>query len=117
MTTCGPRVMWTANRMINTTVAINSMKTPAVLIVAINLTPNALTRVVNRISTAARTTALVATSYLPVPSPTNWKKDGTCGSVNREASATGEMHTMEAMNIIQPASQPRCGLPTLLDQL
>ncbi|CAL9386086.1 hypothetical protein SUDANB108_01161 [Streptomyces sp. enrichment culture] len=62
--------------------AINSMNTPAVLIRAISLTPKAFTRVVNRMSTAARTTALVATSYVPVPSPTNWKNDEICGSVN-----------------------------------
>ncbi len=74
--------MWTANRTISTTVAINSMNTPAVLIVAINLTPKAFTRVVNRINTAARMTALVATSYLPVPSPTNWNVSEICGSVS-----------------------------------
>lgn len=82
MTTCGPRVMCTANRTIRTTVAISSMNTPAVLIVAISLTPKAFTSVVNRISTAARTTALVATSYLPVPSPTNWNASDICGSVS-----------------------------------
>ncbi len=82
MTTCGPRVMWTANRTISTTVAINSMNTPAVLILAINLTPKAFTKVVKRINTAARMTALVATSYVPVPSPTIWKADEICGSVN-----------------------------------
>jgi hypothetical protein len=52
------------------------------LIVAINSTPKALTRVVNRINTAARITALVATSYVPVPSPTNWKNDEICGRVS-----------------------------------
>lgn len=62
--------------------AISSMKTPALLMVAISFTPKAFTRVVKRMSTVARTTALVATSYFPVPSPTNWKKEEICGSVS-----------------------------------
>lgn len=52
------------------------------LMVAISFTPKALTSVVKRISTAARATALVATSYGPMPSPMNWKDDEICGSVS-----------------------------------
>jgi hypothetical protein len=74
--------MCTANSTMSTTVAISSMKTPAVLILAISFTPRAFTRVVNRTSTEASSTALVATSYVPVPSPTNWKKDEICGRVS-----------------------------------
>lgn len=62
--------------------ATSSMKTPAVLIVAISLTPKAFTTVVNRINTVARITALVATSYFPVPSPTIWNTSEICGNVS-----------------------------------
>jgi hypothetical protein len=42
--------------------AISSIKTPALLIIAINRTPSALTVVVNRIKAVPRITALVAIS-------------------------------------------------------
>ena len=42
--------------------AISSMNTPALLIMAINRTPSALTTVVNTISTVPSITALVAKS-------------------------------------------------------
>ena len=57
------------------------MNTPAVLIRDISLTPNALTSVVNTMSTVASSTALLA-KLDPVPSPMTWKTLEICGSVS-----------------------------------
>ncbi|CAO0833982.1 hypothetical protein SMICM17S_12693 [Streptomyces microflavus] len=73
--------MWAARKMIRATAAISSMKTPAELIRAISLTPNAFTSVENRMSTVPRRTALAAWSFFPLPSPTNWNQLSICGSV------------------------------------
>ncbi len=51
---------------------MSSMKTPALLIIAISFTPSALMTVVNTIRTLPSTTALAAKSYSPVPSPMIW---------------------------------------------
>ena len=50
--------------------AISSMNTPALLMIAIRRTPSALTTVVNTINAVPSSTALVAKSYVPLPSPT-----------------------------------------------
>lgn len=99
------------------TAAISSMKTPAELIRAMSLTPNAFTSVENRISTLPSSTALAAWSFLPVPSPTNWNQSSICGSVIWYASATADSVTMVAVIIIHPPSQPTCGPPIFLAQL
>ena len=61
--------MLIASATISSTAAISSMNTPELLICAISLTPIALMIVVKMISTVPRITALMAKSYLPVPSP------------------------------------------------
>lgn len=103
--------------MIRATAAISSMNTPAELIRAISLTPNAFTSVENRISTLPSSTAFAAWSFLPLPSPTNWNQSSICGSVIWYASATADRVTMVAVIIIHPPSQPTCGPPIFLAQL
>lgn len=51
------------------TAAISSMNTPALLIIAINLTPRALTIVVNAIRMVPSNTALPANDAGVLPSP------------------------------------------------
>ena len=52
--------MLAASSTINSTAAISSMNTPALLIRAISFTPKALMTVVKTINTAPRSTALTA---------------------------------------------------------
>ena len=61
--------MFAASRMISSTAAISSMNTPVLLMRAISFTPSALITVVKTIRIVPRITALMAKSYLPVPSP------------------------------------------------
>ncbi len=80
-TSCGPRLAASARTAMISTAATSSTKTPVLLIRDINRTPKTLTRVVNRMSALPRTTALIAKSYSPLPSPTTWKPDHSWGSV------------------------------------
>ena len=117
VTTCGPRVMLTASSTIRTTVARSSMNTPAVLMLAISFTPKALTRVVNRMSTAARITAFVATSYVPRAVAHELEERGDL----RKRQLIGQRHggdRHDRGDQHHPAGEPaECGLPSFFDQL
>ena len=79
--TLGGFTTLTASRTISRTAATSSMNTPALLIRAMSLTPKALIAVVKAMRMMPHSTALTAKSVGPVPSPTSWKPDQSCGSV------------------------------------
>ena len=106
-----------ASTMTSSTAAISSMNTPALLICDMSLTPKAFTAVVKAMKIAPQMTALIAKSFSPVPSPTSWKPDHSCGSVTSAARTTAASVTTDAVNIIQPASHDTVGPASRLDQL
>ena len=95
------------------------MNTPAELMRAINWVPKALIAVVKRMRTVARMTPLRACAAVssPVGSGMNWNPSHSSGSVAWRASATAAIETIEAVSIVQPASQAVCGLVRRLVQL
>jgi hypothetical protein len=101
----------------SSTAATSSTKTPMLLILVISFTPNALMRVEMVIIMVASTTPFIAKSYGPVPSPTNWKPDQSCGSVICRASATDPNAMMEDRSSSQPASQDEVPEASRLAQL
>ena len=113
----GPRVACSPRMIAIRHAAISSMKTPALLIMDISRTPSALMSVVITISAVPSTTALVAKSYGPDPSPTTWKPDQSRGRLSCSARTTAARLTIEAVSISQPEHQPTTWLPSSLDQL
>ena len=96
---------------------MSSMNTPALLILAISLTPSALTTVVNTIMIAPRITALSAKSEAVLPSPMIWKPLQSRGRFSCNASTTADRVTMDAVSISQPDDHPTMRLPSCFDQL
>ena len=99
------------------TAAISSMKTPALLIIAISLTPSALITVVKTIMMVPSTTALAAKSYSPVPSPMIWNPLHSRGRLSCRPAPPRERVTIDAVSISQPDDHPTILLPSVFDQL
>ena len=81
------------------------------------LVPARLTMVVKAIMMPPKITAFAGTSYVPVPSPTNWNPDQMDGSTNCHARATAAVETVKARVRLIPASQEVIGFAICLDQL
>ncbi len=103
--TSGPRTTCQPSARMSSTAAISSTNTPMLLMRVMSFTPKALMRVEMVIMIVARTTPFMAKSKGPVPSPTNWKPDQSCGRVICSASATEPKAMMEESSRSQPASQ------------